>query len=460
VNDYNLKLFFIILFFIFISSCKENPSLTPPIEDELFPNKDFVIDNMTGNIIYTEIDTSDFHSSDNCYQCHPIHVKEWKRSMHAYSMRDPVFFSGWYEERLKNHNTGERFCIQCHSPVAYVTGEKLDEYTTAQDLQNDTELSKSIKEGVTCTVCHSFTGITGTTVIEDNVAATAEYYMNPGEGIMYGPLDIEKIECSDDMYCHDVKYNGLFKFSESCLPCHNMTVRGKELETTYSEWQSIQHLGMGGQVPCQECHMPFNQETGHHSHEFIGVDIDLTMAVPDDSLQYKSVEKLLQNSLEIKFEDIIIEPSKLKILISIQSLTAHSLPSGTSFSREAWLETVVKDVDKDSILFSSGTLQDPTSNLDLSDSDLLLYSSNLLDAGGNIIHSVTDAYDIDRKMLPGLKSDEHLYKVDGSFISGTQVNVSSMMHFRAFKPDLLIEELLVRQPVFIMEKIDTTFIIP
>ena len=73
---------------------------------------------------------------------------------------------------------------------------------------------------------------------------------------------------------------------------------------------------------------------------------------------------------------------------------------------------------------------------------------------------MTDAFDIDRKMLPGLESDEHLYKVDGSFISGTQVNISSMMHFRAFKPDLLTADLLIRQPVFLMEKIDTTFIVP
>ena len=112
-------------------------------------------------MITTEIDTSDFHSSENCYQCHSDHVDEWNRSMHSYSMRDPVFFLGWYSERENHENTGERFCIQCHSPVAYLTGYKLDQYNTVQDLQNDPELSKSIKEGVTCTVCHSVNGIIG-----------------------------------------------------------------------------------------------------------------------------------------------------------------------------------------------------------------------------------------------------------------------------------------------------------
>ena len=100
-----------------------------------------------------------------------------------------MFFSGWKSEQLKRHETGERFCIQCHSPVAYVSGIKLDKYTSVSELQNDPELSGSIKEGVTCTVCHSFTGISKTVETGYNVAAKAEYHMNPGEGIMYGPIE-------------------------------------------------------------------------------------------------------------------------------------------------------------------------------------------------------------------------------------------------------------------------------
>ena len=73
---------------------------------------------------------------------------------------------------------------------------------------------------------------------------------------------------------------------------------------------------------------------------------------------------------------------------------------------------------------------------------------------------MADAFDIDRQMLSGLDIDEHLYEIDGVFNSGTLLNVSSKMHFRAFKPDLLTEILLIRQPVFVMENIDTTFTIP
>ena len=51
-----------------ISSCKENISTTPSIEFKSFPEKDIQFDS-NGDIISSEIDTSDFHSSDNCVGC-------------------------------------------------------------------------------------------------------------------------------------------------------------------------------------------------------------------------------------------------------------------------------------------------------------------------------------------------------------------------------------------------------
>ena len=240
--------------------------------------------NENGDIISSEIDSSDFHSSGNCVGCHTEHVEEWKRSMHAYSMRDPVFFSGWKSEQNSHRETGERFCVQCHSPVAYVSGIKLDGYEFVSELQDDPELSMSIKEGVTCTVCHSFTGISKTVDTGYDVAAEAKYYMNPGEGIMYGPIESSvEMECAEGDYCHETEYNNLFRSSEACLPCHDFKIRGVDAEITFSEWNNIPQFGMAGLVSCQECHMPV-KENGYHSHEFAGVDIDLTRIVCNISL--------------------------------------------------------------------------------------------------------------------------------------------------------------------------------
>ena len=57
VNDHNLILYYFIFFIIFISSCKDNPTSTPPIGYEIFPSKTYVRDDATGNMIDTDIDT-------------------------------------------------------------------------------------------------------------------------------------------------------------------------------------------------------------------------------------------------------------------------------------------------------------------------------------------------------------------------------------------------------------------
>ena len=478
MSNNKLNSIYFLLFILLISSCKENSTNTPALEFKSFPEKDIQFDSK-GDIISSDIDLSDFHSSDNCVECHSEHVAEWKRSMHAYSMRDPVFFNGWKSEQSYNHETGERFCIQCHSPVAYVTGIKLDKYTSVSELQNDPELSGSIKEGVTCTVCHSFTGISKTVETGYDVAAKADYHMNPGEGIMYGPIESPgEIECTEGNYCHEAEYNNLFRSSEACLPCHDFKIRGVDAEITFSEWNNIPQFGMADLVSCQECHMPVITRPAAvggpvrevHQHTFLGVDIDLTQDIPADSLQYKSVEKLLQGSVKLEFggsiaEDTIkIESGVLSIPVTVKSLTGHSLPSGTSFAREAWLETIVKDAD-DNTIFSSGTIEGPTSNLVLSDTNLVLYTAYLLKSDGDTTTSVTEAFGIISQMLPGLESQVHKYEISEDFSEIDQLSISVRMRFRAFKPDLLealkeehIE--LIEQPVFEMARIDTTYIIP
>ena len=113
--------------------------------------------------------------------------------MHAYTMKNPIFFSGWNSEQKNPDrlNTGERFCIQCHNPVSFVAGyipsEYLDGDISANSLQNSS-LPETIKEGIGCNFCHSFTALSSTVNTDDNVAAVAEYHLNPGENIMYGPI--------------------------------------------------------------------------------------------------------------------------------------------------------------------------------------------------------------------------------------------------------------------------------
>ena len=74
-------------------SC-ENKNKGPSSQIDI-PIKKYLLDE-NGFVQTTEISVSDFESAKNCQDCHFNHYQEWSKSMHAYSMQDPIFFF-WME---------------------------------------------------------------------------------------------------------------------------------------------------------------------------------------------------------------------------------------------------------------------------------------------------------------------------------------------------------------------------
>ena len=68
--------------------------------------------------------------------------------------------------------------MQCHNPVSYLTGTDLSDYSTHDQLQS-ANISQVLKEGISCDVCHTVTGISETVHAQENVAANASYKMYP-----------------------------------------------------------------------------------------------------------------------------------------------------------------------------------------------------------------------------------------------------------------------------------------
>ena len=160
---------------IFTISCnKTNNSVDSKYTDPIKYYKDYW-PNESGNLDSTEMAIHDFASASECFDCHGQYFAEWSSSRHAHSFDDPIFKKGWDEAQIDFPDTGERFCIQCHAPIAFVTGEN--------------DIYDVIKEGVTCTFCHSFTGFGETVNANDQIVANAIYKLNPGQTTMYGPIE-------------------------------------------------------------------------------------------------------------------------------------------------------------------------------------------------------------------------------------------------------------------------------
>ena len=449
-----IKYTYYFLVYVLFISCEK---VHTPNNSMNFPSKEYVL-NETGGIYSTDILVSDFEDSQNCKDCHMNHYDEWVQSMHSYSMRDPVFFSGWKKVQNSEHfpNTGERFCIQCHSPAAFLSGKDLSSYSSIEEF-NGAGLEKSIMDGVSCDVCHTMTSLSETVHSGNEIVASAVYHMYPGEGIKYGSME----EPESNSY-HSSEYNPIFNRSEFCLPCHDLTMRGIEAEITFTEWNRIPGLAMSGALSCQECHMPVKSD-GHHDHSFVGVDLDLSYSTGSSPL-HDSVQEMLESAASLKFgylintlPDSINAGDSLVIPITVTSRTAHSLPSGTSFSREAWVEIIIMD-ESENIIYESGVVEN-TEDLNLLDSNLLLFTTTLLDENDEEVNTITKTYGMINNSLPAFQSRYHAYSFKlNNEITGS-LFVSVRMLFRAFKPYLLSEDhsdLLQNLPIFEITSIRDT----
>jgi len=333
--------------------------------------------------------------------------------------------------------------MQCHSPIAFVTGER--------------DVSGVMEEGVSCTFCHSYVGLSQTVNADDNILANAEYKLNPGQGIMYG-----SIKNPIGNYYHESQYNPIFSRSNICLPCHDFTIRGMEAEITFTEWYNATAGGMVENKSCQSCHMPL--ENGRHRHDFVGVDLDLTKSIYDDDSQYSQVSDLLKKSVTLKFlydsdEINFLSDDTFNIPISVTNLVEHDIPSGTSFSRESWLEINVYQ--NEDTLFSSGNIKDSSIDLNLDDESLLFFTSFILDSNSDTLYSITNAVTYHPMLLPALSTVKWEYNFidsNGDLDKDVPVSIAIRMLFRSFKPIILRydhPELLDNLPIFEMARLDT-----
>ncbi len=192
-----------------------------------------------------------FTKAEDCKYCHKDIFREWKNSLHAQSLQDPVFLNAY--EKIEDKEEG-KLCLNCHAPTVLYT--------------KDYSLKKEItREGVTCDFCHSVKGI----------EKDSFYVIDVGD-IKYGPLPsiLESFNVG-----HKNRYSELHKRAEFCKPCHEYKNRyGVYILDTYREWKESEYREK--EVHCQNCHMPedpfskivepeiYPSEKPVTSHKFLG----------------------------------------------------------------------------------------------------------------------------------------------------------------------------------------------
>ncbi|MEZ5064735.1 MAG: multiheme c-type cytochrome [bacterium] len=389
-----------------------------------------------------------FAAAATCGACHPQHFAEWTRSMHAFAGSDPAMIA---QSLMASREGGDAIgseCRNCHAPSLV----RQERWVNSLPPGSNPVLADLSHDGISCDFCHSIQVVPPVGRIDwfDTIDPA-----DPKLGSIVDPV-------ANDF--HESRHDDSFRTSAQCASCHQIHLAdGTGIENTHREWETSILSGMG--IECQECHMPAYDgpaaTTGPvrrvHRHEFVGVDyLTVDFRDADRARQLESVRSLLANSVTVTstVPSSVASADTMAIEVRVlNNLTGHSIPSGTSFSRDMWIQVTVRDAG-DSEIYRSGWLEaDGELVAPATDPDLVRFGSTLFDADGHSTPFSWRAVSIDEsELLPFGATRVATYAIPVPPAATGPLTVDLALRFRPMKPSILrasgLEDLL---PVEIFE---------
>lgn len=183
----------------------------------------------------------------NCGNCHGEIFKEWAGSAHGRAGKNKHFLNlydgtdwhgkpnaGW--NLLQEHPDGAAVCSACHAPTVPFNHPGFEDFR---------KLDAVHARGVHCDACHKIADASIDKLGLEH-GRFAHKLLRPAKGqLFFGPLD--DVDRDEDSFLP------IYRESRYCASCHEGTVFGTPVYTTYSEWLESPARKEGKQ--CQTCHM-------------------------------------------------------------------------------------------------------------------------------------------------------------------------------------------------------------
>jgi len=240
-----------------------------------------------------------------CGRCHVDIYNSWKRSMHSFSLTNPIFDTAYMQALKKIGEEAKQTCLPCHAPMTMFNG--------------DFDLKEGVtREGVSCDFCHTVTA-----VHINNLEAPYEIEL----GIV--KRGIIKHAGSP---VHETAYSPLHGTSEFCGGCHNYVLaNGVRVMSTYEEWLSGPYADEG--IQCQDCHMTLGEGSRVSSDiKDTGREFHLHSLIHDTDQ--------LKSALELEITEMIRTGGRLQVQVRVEnSGSGHMIPTGIP-SREVVLVVI------------------------------------------------------------------------------------------------------------------------
>jgi hypothetical protein len=369
-----------------------------------------------------------------CVACHGNYSTavepwyQWKGSMMAQAMRDPLFLACVAVAEQDAPSVGD-LCLRCHTPGGWLEGRSVDTgggMVTALD-----------RQGVQCDFCHRlvdpvytpglsppadslvlaeldgipYTHANGQFVADPEPARRGPYADAQANHSFYeSPFNRECTICGT---CHDVS-NPVFLAGATPAeyvpnafdaPHPDGNLRNMfPIERTYSEWTQSAYANGGVYAPqfagnkadgivstCQDCHMkdlsgkgcdeggaPTRSDLPHH--DLTGGNTFIPDILPDFYPAEVDVARLqagkaratamlqMAASLALAAGQVGLDPT---VTVTVTNETGHKLPSGYPEGRRIWLN--VKYYDESMVLLGESGAYDASTGVLTHDADVKIY---------------------------------------------------------------------------------------
>ncbi|UCH83465.1 MAG: T9SS type A sorting domain-containing protein [Candidatus Latescibacterota bacterium] len=371
----------------------------------------------------------------NCVTCHGEYNYlvepwyQWKGSMMAQALRDPLFLACLAVAEQDAPSVGD-LCLKCHTPGGWLEGRSVD---TSGGLMNATD-----RQGVHCDFCHRAVDPhyeEGVSPAEDQAVLDSlstgppSHYAN-GQYVV-DPSPIRRGPYSDAIASHAFLESPFHREADVCGTCHDVSNPVFDagatpgdyvpndfdtphpdgdsrnmfpIERTFSEWQKSEYAQTGVYAPqfagakpdgivstCQDCHMrdivgagcsepgsPTRSDLALHDltggNYFIPDILPIMYPTEVDAAQSDAGKQRALSMLGMA-ASMALQPgqagSRPTVTVTITNETGHKLPSGYPEGRRIWLNVKAYDIDNN-LVYESGEYDAATGTL-IKDGDIKVY---------------------------------------------------------------------------------------
>lgn len=251
-----------------------------------------------------------FPNSNKCKRCHERVFEEWETSPLSRSIHSPAFRAALDGYLTFSAGKDKALCFRCHAPHVSEFADQAQMFA-AQVQSGDPAI-----DGVGCTQCHLIKQV-------DRSSHPPVPKYEPGK-TLFGPYKdfVQNL-------AHQSMELDLFRKSDLCMNCHQSVPASANLGKSnelLGPWESSQAVKGGKE--CQTCHMP--EQVGESANG------EAKRKVANHSFPGR-IGKLRQEAAKLALETSV-KGEQASVVVSVQSLVPHNLPT----THPAWAKVVLE----------------------------------------------------------------------------------------------------------------------